>query len=104
MTEVERAAWTARDATTGGAGELIIGALGSALNGLLPELVRSFTVSSPAVKVDIRQLDTADQLAALQDRRLDVGFVRSAQPTPGLTIVPVAEEPTWPCSRPIIGW
>jgi len=91
--EVERAARAARDAASGGSGELLIGALGSALNGALPPLVRAFTAQNPDVDVDIRQLDTAEQLAALQDRRLDVGFIRSAQPAPGLIVTTIAEEP-----------
>lgn len=61
--------------------ELGIGALGSALNGVLPELVHTFAASSPDVRIDIRQMDTADQLASLQDRRLDIGFIRSAPAT-----------------------
>jgi DNA-binding transcriptional LysR family regulator len=93
ITEVERGARAVRDAAAGGTGELIIGALGSALNGILPPLVRAFTLQSPDVDVDIRQLDTAEQLTALQDRRLDVGFIRSAQPTPGLFVTPIAEDP-----------
>lgn len=91
--EAERAARAARDAASGGAGELVIGAIGSALNGILPGLVRAFLGSSRHVRIDIRQLDTVDQLAALLDRRLDVGFVRSAQPTGALIITSVDEEP-----------
>lgn len=93
VVEAERAARAASDAASGRTGELVIGALGSALNGVLPPLVRAFAAQSPHVKVDIRQLDTARQLVALQDRRLDVGFVRSAQPVPGLVLTTVTEEP-----------
>ncbi|MBA3408378.1 MAG: LysR family transcriptional regulator [Solirubrobacterales bacterium] len=93
LIEVQRGARAARDAAGGSTGELVIGALGSALNGMLPALVRVFTAQAPDVAIDIRQLDTAEQLAALQDRRLDVGFIRSAEPTPGLVVTSVAEEP-----------
>jgi DNA-binding transcriptional LysR family regulator len=93
LVEAERAARAARAAAEGGTGELIIGALGSALNGVLPPLVRAFAAQSPNVKVDIRQLDTARQLVALHDRRLDVGFVRTAQPASGIVLTPMAEEP-----------
>lgn len=91
--EAQRAARAARDAASGGAGELLIGTIGSALNGILPGLLREFTGSNRQVRIDIRQLDTADQLTALLDRRLDVGFVRSAQPTAALTVLPIDEEP-----------
>ncbi len=93
LIEASRAARDARDAANGGTGELVIGALGSALNGVLPPLVRAFAAQSPNVKVDIRQLDTARQLVALHDRRLDIGFVRSAQPGPDIVITPMEEEP-----------
>jgi DNA-binding transcriptional LysR family regulator len=55
--------------------------------------MHTFTASRPDVRIDIRQMDTADQLVALQDGRLAVGFVRSALPTPGLRITAVNEEP-----------
>ncbi len=93
LIEVQRGARAARDAAGGSTGELVIGALGSALNGMLPALVRVFTAQAPDVAIDLRQLDTAEQLAALQDRRLDVGFIRSAEPAPGLVVTSVAEEP-----------
>ena len=93
LIEVQRGARAARDAAGGSTGELVIGALGSALNGMLPALVRVFTAQAPDVAIDIRQLDTAEQLAALQDRRLDVGFTRSAEPALGLVVTSVAEEP-----------
>jgi DNA-binding transcriptional LysR family regulator len=93
LVEASRAARAVRDAANGGTGELVIGALGSALNGILPPLVRTFLAQCPNVTVDIRQLDTARQLVALHDRRLDVGFVRSAQPAPGIVVTPMKEEP-----------
>lgn len=91
--EVDRAAQAAREAAGGGAGDLAIGALGSALNGVLPSLLRAFAAHSPNVAIDIRQLDTAEQLAALHDRRLDVGFIRSAHPAHGLQITTLIHEP-----------
>lgn len=91
--EAERAAQAARDAATGGSGDLVIGALGSALNGVLPPLVRAFARRRPGVGLDFRQLDTAVQLPALQDHRLDIGFVRAAQPVPGVDIVTLIQEP-----------
>ena len=71
----------------------MIGAIGSALNGVLPPLVRSFAAGSPVVVVDFRQLDTAEQLAALRDHRLDAGFIRSAEPVSGLAITTLLDEP-----------
>jgi len=93
LTEAERAGHAAREAATGASGELVIGAIGSALNGVLPLLVRAFAARSPGVAVDFRQLDTAEQLAALQDHRLDAGFIRSAEPLPGLAITALLSEP-----------
>jgi len=93
LVEASRAARAVRDAANGGTGEVVIGALGSALNGVLPPLVRAFLAQNPDVQVDIRQLDTARQLVALHDRRLDVGFVRSAQPAPEIIVTSLDEEP-----------
>jgi len=93
LTEADRAARAAREAAAGASGELAIGAIGSALNGVLPLFVRAFAARSPGVAIDFRQLDTAEQLAALQDHRLDAGFIRSAEPVPGLEISALLSEP-----------
>ncbi len=47
LVEASRAARAVRDAANGATGELVIGALGSALNAILPPLVRSFLAQSP---------------------------------------------------------
>jgi DNA-binding transcriptional LysR family regulator len=93
LIDAERAAHAARGAADGLSGELIIGALGSALNGVLPPLIRAFAAQSPGITLDVRQLDTAEQLAALQDHRLDIGFIRAAQPLPGIILATLAHEP-----------
>ena len=69
LIEVQRGARAARDAAGGSTGELVIGALGSALNGMLPALVRVFTAQAPDVAIDNRQLDTAEQLAIRSEER-----------------------------------
>jgi DNA-binding transcriptional LysR family regulator len=93
LIDAERAAHAARGAAEGLSGELIIGAIGSALNGVLPPLIRAFAAQSPGITLDVRQLDTAEQLAALQDNRLDIGFIRAAQPLPGIILATLAHEP-----------
>ncbi len=43
--------------------------------------------------IDFRQLDTAEQLRTLADHRIDVGFIRAAQPVAGVTITTITQEP-----------
>jgi len=53
-----------------------IGFVASTLYGALPELVREFRILSPEVEVQLLEMTTLEQIAALKDGRIDVGFGR----------------------------
>lgn len=93
VTELERAERQCRDAAAGGAGHLTVGAIGAALNGLVPPIVAELRRRVPGLALQLRQTDTATALAALREGSLDVGVVRSAEPTRTLQIRPLIEEP-----------
>lgn len=59
----------------------------------LAPVVRAFRTRAPAVRVDLREMVTADQVAALLRDDLDVGFVRGVDPDPRLRIEEVSREP-----------
>lgn len=55
-----------------------IGFVGSTLYGALPNLFRRFRVAFPGLVVELLELSSIEQVAALKDGRIDVGFGRIA--------------------------
>ena len=55
---------------------LAIGFVASTLYGQLPEIVRRYRERHPEVEVTLHEMTTVEQLAALKDGRIDVGFGR----------------------------
>lgn len=53
-----------------------IGFVGSTLYDGLPELIRRFRIAVPGVEVQLLEMTTLEQVAALKDGRIDVGFGR----------------------------
>jgi len=76
---LERADGVARVAArlrSGDAGRLRIGYVHSALYGAVPPLLRRFRAQTPGVQLSIRELVTSELVAAVDEDRLDVAFVR----------------------------
>lgn len=88
---LDRAARIGQAMGRGSAGPLRIGAIFSAaLDGSLDRALTALHVALPAMQIDLHMLETPEQLAALSDGRLDLGFVRP--------------RPSWPAScraRPV---
>jgi DNA-binding transcriptional LysR family regulator len=57
-------------------GHFGIGFVGSTLYGALPELVRRFGAAYPELRVKLLELTSLEQVAALKDGQIDVGFGR----------------------------
>lgn len=55
---------------------LSIGFVGSTLYGYLPEVIRRYRAARPATGLTLLELTTMEQVAALKDGRIDVGFGR----------------------------
>ncbi|MCB2063250.1 MAG: LysR family transcriptional regulator [Novosphingobium sp.] len=71
----------------------VIGFVGSTLYGLLPEVIRRFRDHASHVDVSLLECSTVEQIAALKDGRIDVGFGRLRLETPGIRRIVLAEEP-----------
>lgn len=71
----------------------VIGFVGSTLYGLLPEVIRQFRACVNHVEVSLLECSTVDQIGALKDGRIDVGFGRLRIEAPGLRRIVLAEEP-----------
>ncbi|WP_406335613.1 LysR family transcriptional regulator [Streptomyces sp. NBC_00203] len=66
----------ARDMGSGRAGRLRIGFAASLALTVLPGVLRTFRERFPAVHLDIHEMTTAPQLAALHDKTIDIGLLR----------------------------
>ncbi|MFI6943731.1 LysR family transcriptional regulator [Streptomyces sp. NPDC050418] len=66
----------ARDVGSGRAGRLRIGFAASLALTVLPSLLRTFREQFPAVELDIQEMTTTPQLAALRERTIDIGLLR----------------------------
>jgi DNA-binding transcriptional LysR family regulator len=104
--ELDRAIETAQGAAAGNVGRLVIGSVRTGLADVVPRVMRAFTADHPLVRFEVVQMDTALQLRALVDRRIDVGIVRSAPATESLVIEPLVSEPLMlalPADHPLAG-
>jgi DNA-binding transcriptional LysR family regulator len=94
LTDLADGLAAARAAGSGEAGRLRIGFAASLALTVLPGLLRTFRQRHPAVHLDIREMTTAQQLAALHDRTVDAGLLREPPATePGLAFRTVLGEP-----------
>jgi DNA-binding transcriptional LysR family regulator len=93
LTHGEQAFAAARRAATGHLGHLHIGALQAAVDGILSYVMRAHRRDFPDVKLELTELDTAEQVTQLVEHRLDVGFLRGPVDEPSLTIQTLIEDP-----------
>jgi DNA-binding transcriptional LysR family regulator len=97
----------ARQVARGAGGVLRVGFIEVAsASGLVPEAVRRFGAAYPGVALDLRELTSTGQLAALRSHELDVGLVcgKSAGRADGVTAVTVLADPlvaVIPCRHPL---
>ncbi|MFH8368517.1 LysR family transcriptional regulator [Streptomyces sp. NPDC018031] len=84
----------ARAAGAGRTGRLRIGFAASLALTVLPGLLRTFRERFPEVRLDIHEMTTAPQIAALRERTLDVGLLREPpEDEPELRFRTVLTEP-----------
>jgi DNA-binding transcriptional LysR family regulator len=92
LREAEVAEQMARLAVNGKAGVLRIGfGIGSLAAGL-PDILMRFRQQFPEVQVSMRDMSTPNQIEALHQGEIDVGFVRLPVESAELVTVPVLEE------------
>lgn len=91
--EIERATKETRQAASGSVGRLIVGSVRSALAGITPAIIRSLHTNHPELRIEIVHMETAEQLRALADRRIDVGIVRSTTVADDLVLEPLTADP-----------
>jgi DNA-binding transcriptional LysR family regulator len=76
IAQLDRAIRNARLAADGKLGLLRIGFISTAGSELLPNIIRVFRESNPAVEFSLRNILTAEQIRMLEGGALDIGFLR----------------------------
>ncbi|MBD2158918.1 LysR family transcriptional regulator [Leptolyngbya sp. FACHB-16] len=95
LATLDQAITQAQRADRGEIGSLSIGIASSIANTILPDILRMFYERFPDVEVELRELTADQQMQALRDRHLDIGFeVISESVNQGdrLISAPVVEE------------
>jgi DNA-binding transcriptional LysR family regulator len=82
-----------RAAERGEVGRLTVGFMSASIYTLLPQVLRDFAASFPAVRLELRELSIPEQLNALRKSDIDVGFVRTPVDDVELDWVPLFSEP-----------
>jgi DNA-binding transcriptional LysR family regulator len=90
---VDLAIHEAQRAGRGESGRLVVGYPSTYAYSGLPEVVRAFRTKFPDVEMVLRELSPQQQVDALREGRIDVGFVRAPFEEPGLTSELVRSEP-----------
>jgi DNA-binding transcriptional LysR family regulator len=91
LAQADRAVEAARLAAAGRSGVVRVGFVESAGIRFLPPLLGTFAHTHPSVEVSLHQLSTAQQVAGLERRELDVGFMTQVLST-AFRSQPVARE------------
>ncbi len=93
LAQAEQAVRVARRAGRGELGQLTIGFVGSAGYGTLPHILKVFRERFPDVHLVLREFPSAQQVQALRNARIQLGFLRSPARDRGLVFEEIQREP-----------
>jgi DNA-binding transcriptional LysR family regulator len=93
LTHAERAFAAARRAATGQLGQLRIGAMQAAVDGVLPYVMRAHRRQYPDVKLELTELGSIEQVEHLVEHRIDVGFLRGPVDEVPLSVQTLIDDP-----------
>ncbi len=84
LARVDEVAAMTRRIGAGRAAPFTIGFVASTLYEVLPDLIRRFRAEEPGIAVELVEMTTLEQGAALREGRIDVGFGRLTIAAPGI--------------------
>ncbi|MDX2230814.1 MAG: LysR family transcriptional regulator [Leptolyngbyaceae cyanobacterium bins.349] len=76
LQNLEQAVHIAQQASRGEVGQLAIGFVSSAAYNILPPILKALRRQVPNVTLELRELTTREQVKAVWESKLDIGFVR----------------------------
>lgn len=88
-----RAEEQTRLAGEGYIGRLDVGIFSSGILNVIPRLLASFHTARPEVKIGLHNLSKAEQIAALRERRIAIGFNRLIPDEPDIAVDWIHREP-----------
>jgi len=94
LTQVQEGITLARLASKGEVGHLVVGFEGSSAYDIVPLTVKAFKEKFPQIRLSVREMTTGDQVKALHEAHIHVGFVvPPLLENHNLTIETVLKEP-----------
>lgn len=93
LEQVDQAVHTGQQVSRGEMGQLVIGFVSSATYNVLPQILHQLRQRFPQVNLALHELTTDQQLQWMQQRRLDVGFVRPPIEVAALESLTILREP-----------
>ncbi|TAM92766.1 LysR family transcriptional regulator [bacterium] len=84
---------TARRAKRGLIGRITVGTVASATYNVLQNVLRTYRERFPDVRLTVRELSSPEQLLALEQRQIHIGFLRPPVTDEHLHVATVAREP-----------
>jgi DNA-binding transcriptional LysR family regulator len=82
-----------REIGSTGKTRFVIGSVASSLYGGTPDLIRRMRARWPELQIDILEMMSSEQITALKERRIDLGFGRVRLTDPMIERVRLREEP-----------
>ena len=76
----------------GEAGSLVVGVVSTAVCSVLPEILRGIRREAPAMSIDIREMEPAEQVEALRRESIDIGLLFLAIQDPAFDSLVVSKE------------
>ncbi len=73
-------------------GNLRLGYVGSAMQQLIPDLLLKFKETHPKILINLKEIDNKQQIEALLNQEIEVGFIRQERVPKGLEIKLTQEE------------
>jgi len=92
LNQLNNAMYRWQQGLNGANGQLKIGFVGSSMKHYLPPIIKQFTNGYPKVGLALEELTNSDQLKALEEGRIDIGFVRSNQVSSEMNLKSVYKE------------
>ena len=94
LAQVDRAVTEVQRAARGEVGHITIGLVSSAsYEDILPRVLRAYRERHPSVAITLQEMSSGEQLAALREGRIQVGFLRPPIQGLGITTLTVLREP-----------
>ncbi|TAE54207.1 MAG: LysR family transcriptional regulator [Oscillatoriales cyanobacterium] len=93
LLQVDRAIQLGKQTSRGELGQLTVGFVSSAAHNVVPAILQAFRTRCPAVKLELHELTTNEQLQRLRFGRIDIGFVRPPIEEDGINSEIVFREP-----------